>query len=158
VAEKILASSHRHGVDARLVLAMIACESNFEEGAVSRAGAQGLGQLMPATAEALGVEDAFDPDANLDAATRLLRHHLETLAAANRRSRPTTKDLHLALACYNAGPGAIRRHGGVPPYRETNHYIRKITRLYYRFSARGGLPGPRPGGGLPALGRPGASR
>jgi soluble lytic murein transglycosylase-like protein len=145
IARLVLDSSERHGLDARLVLAMIACESNFEEDAVSPAGAQGLGQLMPATAAALGVADAFDVEENLNASARLLSRHLAAIAARNRRARPSARDLHLALACYNAGAGAIQKYGGVPPYRETNRYIRRITRLYYRFAARGGLPGARPG-------------
>lgn len=129
IASAIIDNSVRHGLDARLVMAVIAAESNFNQNAVSRKGAMGLGQLMPGTAGGLGVANAFDIDQNLEGSTRLLRNHIQNMS---KDGRPTPQALRLALACYNAGAGAVRRHGGVPPYRETRNYIRKITRLYYQ--------------------------
>ncbi len=102
------------GVDADLVRAVIEVESAFEPRAVSAKGAMGLMQLMPATARQYGVADLFDPRANIDAGTRHLRTLLDRY------------DLSLALAAYNAGAGAVDRYGGVPPYRETKDYVRRV--------------------------------
>jgi soluble lytic murein transglycosylase-like protein len=111
-------------VDARLVMAVVATESNFNASATSRTGAMGLGQLMPATARGLGVRNAYDTRDNLWGAIRLVRGHLEN----------NDGDIALALACYNAGSGAVRRYGGVPPYRETRNYIRKVTDIYLQLA------------------------
>jgi soluble lytic murein transglycosylase-like protein len=110
----------RHGLDARLVRAVVAVESGFRPDAVSPKGAQGLMQLMPKTAASLGVTDAFDPAQNLDGGTR----HLAALVAGYKG------DLDRALAAYNAGAGAVARHGGIPPYRETQDYVAKVLRRY----------------------------
>lgn len=112
--------ARRHGLDPALVLAVVAVESGFQPGAVSPKGAQGLMQLMPATARELGVSDAFDAEQNLDGGARYLRALLEQHRG----------DLRLALAAYNAGPGAVKRHGGVPPYPETRRYVEKVLRRY----------------------------
>jgi soluble lytic murein transglycosylase-like protein len=112
----------RHGLDERLVLAVIAVESGFDPAAVSPKGAQGLMQLMPATAASLGVADAFDPAANVDGGARHLRSLLSRYGG----------DLRRALAAYNAGAGAVARHGGVPPYRETRAYVESVLRRYRR--------------------------
>ena len=101
---------------ARLFSAMIAAESNFDPVAVSSAGAQGLGQLMPDTAAALGVEDPFDPAENVDGAARYLVAQLERF-----RSIP------LALAAYNAGPERVVEHGGIPPIGETIRFVATVT-------------------------------
>ncbi len=106
--------SRRHGVDRRLAHAVVRAESNYNPLAVSPKGAMGLMQLMPATADRYGVDDPFDPAQNLDAGLR----HLRTLLGRYDRSR--------ALAAYNAGEGAVDRYGGVPPYRETQAYVRRI--------------------------------
>ena len=111
------AAAH-HGVDPSLVRAVIRAESGFDAQAVSPAGAQGLMQLMPALSEELGVTDPFDPQQNVFAGVNYLRGQL---------------DLHhgnesLALASYNAGPGRVDEYGGVPPFRETQHYVRTISR------------------------------
>lgn len=114
------AAARRHGLDPELVLAVVSVESGFRPGAVSPKGAQGLMQLMPRTAASLGVEDAFDPAQNLDGGAR----HLGQLLALY------GGDLTRALAAYNAGEGAVERHGGVPPYRETRAYVKKVLRRY----------------------------
>ncbi len=106
----------RHNVDASLVLAVIRVESAFEPQAVSPKGAQGLMQLMPATAGDLGIDDPFDPGANIDGGVR----HLSQLLRRYRGDRVR------ALAAYNAGAAAVDRHQGVPPYRETRSYVRKV--------------------------------
>ena len=102
----------------RLVLAVVSVESSFEPRAVSPKGAQGLMQLMPATAASLGVADAFDPETNLEGGSRYLAELIALYGG----------DLTKALAAYNAGPGAVTRHGGVPPYRETREYVRKVMK------------------------------
>jgi len=106
-------------LDPALVRAVIRTESAFDSTAVSEAGAQGLMQLMPELAAELGVEDPFDPRQNIMAGTRYLS---QLLLAYN-------GDLTLALASYNAGPGAVDLYGGVPPFPETEQYIRTITDL-----------------------------
>ena len=127
IASSILEYSVRYGLDARLVMAVIAVESNFNQNAVSPVGARGLGQLMPGTASDLGVYDSFDLRANLEGSTRLLRTHLDNMSPDNVVSE---KSIRLALACYNAGAGAVKKYRGIPPYRETQNYVKKITRLY----------------------------
>lgn len=110
------------GLEPRLVVAVIHAESNFDPLALSEKGAQGLMQLMPATAEELAVEDPFDPEENLRGGIDYLRRMLDRYEG----------DLELALAAYNAGPEAVKRHGGVPPYPETQAYIRKVLSQYRR--------------------------
>jgi soluble lytic murein transglycosylase-like protein len=118
--EAAAAAARRHGLDPELVIAVAAVESGFRPEAVSPKGAQGLMQLMPRTAEALGVENAFDPAQNLDGGARHLGQLLTLYGG----------DLAKALAAYNAGEGAVHRHGGVPPYRETRAYVRKVLDRY----------------------------
>ncbi|HKZ30854.1 MAG TPA: lytic transglycosylase domain-containing protein [Vicinamibacteria bacterium] len=113
-------AARRHGLDPALVLAVVSVESGFRPQAVSPKGAQGLMQLMPRTAASLGVEDALDPGQNVDAGVR----HLESLV------RLYGGNLTRALAAYNAGQGAVARHGGVPPYRETRAYVRRVLERY----------------------------
>jgi soluble lytic murein transglycosylase-like protein len=105
---------------ADLIWAVIKVESNFREQAVSRAGARGLMQLMPRTARAIGLRDPLDPEQNILGGAYYLRR------LANRFGG----DIYFTLAAYNAGPGAVRRHGGIPPFPETRDYIRKVL-LYY---------------------------
>ncbi len=108
------------GLDPQLVRAVVQAESAYDERAVSRAGALGLMQLMPTTAAELAVHNPFDPEANVRGGTSYLRRMLDEFG----------DELPLALAGYNAGPGAVHRHGGVPPYRETQQYVRRVLRLY----------------------------
>lgn len=110
----------RYNVDSDLVFSVIAAESNFNPKAVSRRGARGLMQLLPATARRLGVRDVFDPKENIDAGTRYLRDLLKQYQG----------DLALTLAAYNAGPAAVQRYGRVPPYNETIAYVRAIRKTY----------------------------
>jgi soluble lytic murein transglycosylase-like protein len=117
-----VAAAERHGLDPELVLAVVGVESAFHPEAVSPKGAQGLMQLMPETAASLGVEDAFDPTENLDGGVR----HLGALLARY------GGDVERALAAYNAGEGAVARHGGIPPFRETREYVRRVLDRYER--------------------------
>jgi soluble lytic murein transglycosylase-like protein len=102
------------------VKAVIAAESNFDPEAISHRGAQGLMQLMPATAAALGVADPLQPTQNVQAGARYLRLMLDRYG-----------DLERALAAYNAGPSAVDRYGGIPPYPETRDYVQRVL-AYYR--------------------------
>jgi soluble lytic murein transglycosylase-like protein len=114
-ADLINSTAARHGVDPSLVAAVTRAESGFNPAAVSRAGAKGLMQLMDPTARALGVTDSFDPVQNVDGGTRYLGEMLK------RFGKP-----ELALAAYNAGPVAVKKHGGVPPFKETQTYVQKV--------------------------------
>ena len=123
IAQGVVGFSIQYGVDARLVMAMLIVESGFNPNAVSRAGAVGLGQLMPGTARWMGVRNSYDSMDNLSGMVRLLKTHMNQYRTPD-GSNP------LVLAAYNAGAGAVRRHGGVPPYRETQAYVRKVTAIY----------------------------
>jgi len=118
----IEAFAAEHSIDSALIRAVIRAESNFNHRAVSRKGAQGLMQLMPATIGRLSVGDAFDPHENIGAGVRYLRQLLDQFEG----------DLTLALAAYNAGENAVLRYRGVPPYPETRDYVRKVLSQYRR--------------------------
>jgi soluble lytic murein transglycosylase-like protein len=121
--DEITAAARRWRIDPALVRAVIHAESAFNPEAISRAGAQGLMQLMPATAGDYGVTDAFDVHQNIEAGTR----HLAELLARYRG------DIRLATAAYNAGAGAVERHGGVPPFAETRVYVERVGILHRRY-------------------------
>ncbi len=115
----IVRTALEHKLEPALVKAVIAAESNFSPVAVSRAGAQGLMQLMPHTAAQLGVEDPFHEHQNVEGGTRYLREMLDRYG-----------DLQRALAAYNAGPAAVDRYRGVPPYKETKAYVERVLNYY----------------------------
>jgi len=118
LGEAVIGAAAQYRLDPRVLAAVIYIESRFDHRSVSSAGARGLGQLMPGTAEGLGV-DPRDPRANLYGAAWLLRLHLDAF-----------RNLPLALAAYNAGSGAVRRWGGIPPYAETQWYVWAVLWVY----------------------------
>ena len=118
--ELVTKTAARHGVDARVVSAVIQVESAYRSRAVSPKGARGLMQLMPATGRKYGALDLFDPKVNVDAGVQ----HLKRLLSRY--------DLPLALAAYNAGEAAVDRFGGIPPFRETQDYVTRILRILRR--------------------------
>jgi len=121
-------AAERHRVDGLLLAAIVAVESGFTPGAVSPRGARGLMQIRSAVGEAYGAKNLFDPYVNVDVGCRYL----------NSLMKDYEGDLELALAAYNAGPAAVARYGGVPPYRETREYVRKVTARYQEYSRRAG--------------------
>lgn len=111
----------RYGVKPELIEAIVSNESGFDPTATSPVGAQGLMQLMPSTSRSLGVTDAYDPEQNVAAGTRYLRGLLDRF-----------KRVDLAVAAYNAGPNSVDRYGGVPPFAETQAYVRAVLSEYRR--------------------------
>lgn len=129
ITQSILVFSGYYELDPRLIVAIMLVESGFNPKATSHKGAMGLGQLMPGTARGLGVANPYDPVQNLAGSIRLVRGHLERYARQLGRV-DGWEHVVLALAAYNAGSGAVRRYGGVPPYRETRAYVKKVLQLY----------------------------
>ena len=118
--DAIRRAAERHGVDGLLIAAIVEAESSFDPCAISDRGAIGLMQVMPANAGAIDIEKLSEPERNIDLGTRYLRHLLEIYDG----------DLELTLAAYNAGPGNVRRFGGMPPFRETRRYVERVLGAY----------------------------
>jgi soluble lytic murein transglycosylase-like protein len=116
----------RHNIDPNLIRAVIRAESNYRPDAVSHAGAMGLMQLMPGTAASLGVTDPFDISQNINAGTAYLRRQLDAFDG----------DFDLAIAAYNAGSGAVRRHGGIPPFAETQRHVPRVRQFWEEYTLR----------------------
>jgi soluble lytic murein transglycosylase-like protein len=125
-------AAQKYGIDPALIAAVIETESKFNPAAVSGAGARGLMQLMPATARGLGVTDANDPVQNVLGGAKLL----------GQLSQKYNGNLELTLAAYNAGSGAVDKHGGIPPYGETRKYVPLVMAAYNRFRAQAGTATP----------------
>jgi soluble lytic murein transglycosylase-like protein len=125
-ALQVLAESagKKHGLPAELIRSVIQTESAGHVDAVSSAGAKGLMQIMDTTAADLGLKNSFDPEANVDAGVRYLKSLVKRFGG----------DLEKALAGYNAGPGAVEKHGGIPPFPETQNYVKQVLRKMKQFS------------------------
>jgi soluble lytic murein transglycosylase-like protein len=127
---EITAAAKKHGIDPALLAGLVKQESGFNPNAGSPAGARGLTQLMPGTAAGLGVTNVLDPVQSLDGGAKYLRQQLDAFGG----------DVTRALAAYNAGPGAVQRYGGVPPYAETQNYVRIVQANAAQYRAAGGTP------------------
>lgn len=118
------ASSKKYGVDPNLIRAVIQQESSYNPDSLSHTGAQGLMQLMPGTADALGVKDPWDISQNIEGGTKYIRDQLQTFNG----------DIKLALAAYNAGLGSVKKYNGIPPYEETQDYVVKVLDYYKQYT------------------------
>lgn len=134
ITASILLFSERYGVDPRLVIALVIAESSFNPNVTSHKGAMGLGQLMPDEAKKLGLSNPYDPVQNLAGSIYLLRGRLDKYSKGEAL---TMQHIILALASYNAGMGAVKKYGGVPPYRETRNYVKKVEKLYRELCGQG---------------------
>lgn len=119
--------SDKNGLDENFVKAVINQESGFNPNATSKCGAMGLMQLMPSTAEGLGVKNAYDAEQNIEGGTKYLKGLMDRF----------NNDKSLALAAYNAGPNAVKKYGGIPPYAETQNYVKNILSKYDKMKGEG---------------------
>ncbi|MCL2198251.1 MAG: lytic transglycosylase domain-containing protein [Defluviitaleaceae bacterium] len=124
IESEIELAAVRHNIDPNLIRAVIRAESNYRHDAVSHAGAMGLMQLMPNTATSLGVTDPFDIRQNINGGTEYLRRMLDMF----------NQDMDLAIAAYNAGQGAVRRHGGIPPFAETQRHVPRVRQFFEEYT------------------------
>jgi soluble lytic murein transglycosylase-like protein len=138
-SDLINAAAQKYGIDPALLKGLIRQESNFNPNAKSPAGAAGLCQLMPGTAAALGCSNPLDPAQAVDAGAKYLSQQLKAFGG----------DVRKALAAYNAGPGAVQRYGGVPPYAETQNYVRSVMSFADQYRSNPSPAGGRASGGLP---------
>jgi len=136
ITNSILENADTQDIDPRLLVAMIIAESDFDIFSRSNKGAMGIGQIMPDEARRYGVEDPYDVRENIRVAASILRGHLEKYGGAPQQAGVIPEDqLKLIMAAYNAGPGAVHKYHGVPPYRETQNYVRKVAILYKEMCA-----------------------
>jgi soluble lytic murein transglycosylase-like protein len=127
INKSIDSASQKYGVDKNLIRAVIKQESSFDPKSISNCGAQGLMQLMPGTADALGVTDPFNIQQNIDGGTQYLKDQLSSF----------NNNINLALAAYNAGPNSVTKYDGIPPYAETQDYVKKVTQYYNQYKLSG---------------------
>ncbi len=123
INQLIEAYSAKNGLDSDFVRAVVKQESGFNENATSRCGAMGLMQLMPGTAKSLGVVNPYNAEDNVKGGTKMLSSLLKTYGG----------NKELALAAYNAGGGAVKKYGGIPPYKETQNYVKNVLSIYNRY-------------------------
>ena len=127
IDELIATFSEKYDIDSDFIKAIIKQESGFNANATSKKGAMGLMQLMPKTAESLGVVDAYNPSENIEGGVKYLRQMLDKY----------DNNKEMALAAYNAGPGAVQKYGGIPPYKETQNYVKTIMNTYNKVKESG---------------------
>ena len=130
ITASILAFSEKMDVDPRLVIAMVIAESDFDPNCKSNKGAMGIAQLMPDEVQRLGLTNPYDPVQNLGGAIFLLKERLNKYSGSGDFKAASLQHIVLTLASYNAGMGAVKRYNGVPPYRETRNYVKKIEKIY----------------------------